>query len=180
MNKDKIIKDLKERNDKLKNQYELLEIRTNHLERQVENQKEIIKKQTEKIIPENHELHNRISKATGYIEELISDTKGIINAYNYEDKEETIERYIEDLETDIKHYEYLSNILRDEDTPKEEIQVLSRWYPPKEDKKIEKLDKEYAFQVSEDVVHGWTQNELIILDKINEIIDRLNGEDDEI
>lgn len=94
---------------------ESLEHQIEALEQQVENQKEIIKKQTEKIIPENHKLHNRISKATGYIEELISDTKGIINAYNYEDKEETIKRYIEDLETDIKYYEYLSNILRGED-----------------------------------------------------------------
>lgn len=32
MNKDKQIKDLKERNDKLKNQYQLQEIRLHHLE----------------------------------------------------------------------------------------------------------------------------------------------------
>lgn len=37
------------------------------LEQRIENQKEIIKKQTEKIIPENHELHNRISRVIEYI-----------------------------------------------------------------------------------------------------------------
>ena len=58
------------------------------------------------------ELRERIDKAIEYIEEIVSDTKGIIDTYNYEDKEETIKRYIEDLETDIKHYEYLLDILK--------------------------------------------------------------------
>lgn len=65
-----------------------------------------------RLSKENKELENKINKAIQYIEELISDTKGIINAYNYEDKENTIKRYIEDLETDIKNYEYLEYILR--------------------------------------------------------------------
>jgi chromosome segregation ATPase len=43
VNKDKTIKDLKERNDKLKNQYDLLEMRNYNLNNKVERQKEIIK-----------------------------------------------------------------------------------------------------------------------------------------
>jgi GH35 family endo-1,4-beta-xylanase len=56
-----------------------------------------------------------IKKAIKLLEELISDTKGIINDYNHEDKEETITRFVEDLKTDIKHYEHLEDILRGED-----------------------------------------------------------------
>lgn len=44
MNKDKIIKDLKERNDKLANQYRLRDIRCVHLERENERLKEIASK----------------------------------------------------------------------------------------------------------------------------------------
>ena len=44
MNKDKVIKDLKERNDKLKNQYQLQEIRLFHLEYVNQKQKEVIDK----------------------------------------------------------------------------------------------------------------------------------------
>jgi hypothetical protein len=78
----------------------------------------LIKNQEEQLKANDlmiNELINRIDKAIELLEELISDTKGIINAYNYEDKEETIKRYIEDLETDIKHYEHLLDILRGED-----------------------------------------------------------------
>lgn len=48
MNKDKIIKDLKERNDKLSNQYRLRDIRCVHLEK------------------ENIDLQNRIDKAKDF------------------------------------------------------------------------------------------------------------------
>lgn len=44
MNKDKIIKDLKERNDKLKHQYELQEIRLHSLEYKNNKQKELLDK----------------------------------------------------------------------------------------------------------------------------------------
>lgn len=74
MNIDKIIKNLKEQNRKLKNQYELQEVRlhslqykVDELKEQIENQAEIIRKQSEKIIPENIDLHNRINKALEYI-----------------------------------------------------------------------------------------------------------------
>ena len=49
MNKDKIIKDLKERNEKLSNQYRLRDIRCVHLE------------------SENEDLQQRIDKAIEYI-----------------------------------------------------------------------------------------------------------------
>lgn len=55
MNKDKIIKDLKE---------------------QIENQAEIIRKQSNKIIPENLDLHNRINKAIELIKNECLDTDG--------------------------------------------------------------------------------------------------------
>lgn len=45
MNKDKVIKDLKKQNDKLKNQYQLLEIR--HISLEMENQR--LKDKIEKI-----------------------------------------------------------------------------------------------------------------------------------
>ena len=51
MNKDKIIKDLKERNDKLSNQYRLRDIRCVHLEM------------------ENADLQQRIDNAKRYCEE---------------------------------------------------------------------------------------------------------------
>lgn len=47
MNKDKIIKDLKERNSKLKKQYELRDIRCCHLEQEIarlEKQMEVLEK----------------------------------------------------------------------------------------------------------------------------------------
>lgn len=56
-----------------------------------------------------------ITKAIEYINELIADTKGMLNDMKYQDKEETITRFVEDLKTDIKHYEHLENILRGED-----------------------------------------------------------------
>ena len=65
--------------------------------------------------PENHEYHNRIVKAIDYLEELISDTKGMIDNYNNEDKEQTIKRFIEDLKTDLEHYKYLQLLLRGEE-----------------------------------------------------------------
>ena len=43
------------------------------LEKQIENQAEIIRKQSDKIIPENFDLHNRIDKAIEYIEEKYYD-----------------------------------------------------------------------------------------------------------
>jgi hypothetical protein len=65
-----------------------------------------------------HELSvkdKRIDKAIEYINELIADTKGMLNDMKYQDKEETITRFVEDLKTDIKHYEHLEDILRGED-----------------------------------------------------------------
>lgn len=73
-----------------------------------------ILKLTEQVLPKNYEYHNRIVRALGYLEELISDTKGIIDSYNNEDKEQTIKRFIEDLKTDLEHYRYLQLLLRGE------------------------------------------------------------------
>lgn len=65
-----------------------------------------------------------------------------------------------------------------EDTPKEEIQVLSRWYPPKEDNKIEKLDNKIAY-CDGTYETRWNDSEMYIVDKINEIIDKVNGKDND-
>lgn len=78
------------------------------------NQSNSILKLTEQVLPENYEYHNRIVKAIDYLEELISDTKGMIDNYNNEDKEQTIKRFIEDLKTDLEHYKYLQLLLRGE------------------------------------------------------------------
>lgn len=58
MNKDKIIKDLKEKNRKLKNQYELQEVRLHSLQHKVDELEE-----------ENKRLNNIINKAIKYINE---------------------------------------------------------------------------------------------------------------
>jgi hypothetical protein len=58
-----------------------------------------------------------------------------------------------------------------EDTSKEEIQVIARWYPPTAYKKIAKIGK--LNQVSDNKQH---LNNYILRNKINEIIDRLNDE----
>lgn len=52
MNKDKVIKDLKERNDKLKNQYQIQEIRLHSLEYENKKYKELLDK-IKKILEEN-------------------------------------------------------------------------------------------------------------------------------
>jgi len=77
-----------------------------------------LKEEKDRVVSEREDLlasclfqDGIIKKAIYYVEELISDTKGMINNYNNEDKEQTIKRFIEDLETDIKHYEYLIKIL---------------------------------------------------------------------
>jgi len=69
----------------------------------------------DKIINREKNMQDRIDKAIEYIEELIADTKGMLNDMKYQDKEETITRFVEDLKTDIKHYEHLEDILRGED-----------------------------------------------------------------
>lgn len=98
MNKDKIIKDLKEKNRKLKNQYELQEVRlcssqhkVDELKEQIENQAEIIRKQSGKIIPENLDLHNRINKVLEYIDRMT-------RAIDYDDDELITWEHIIDIE----------------------------------------------------------------------------------
>ncbi len=88
---------------------------TNHL---VEYEELENKLKSMQASPENYEYHNRIAKAIDYLEELISDTKGMIDNYNNEDKEQTIKRFIEDLKTDLEHYKYLQLLLRGEDNGK--------------------------------------------------------------
>jgi len=70
-----------------------------------------------------------------------------------------------------------------EDTPKEEIQVLSRWYQPKENKKIEKLNlefddgfiKEHFIGSSVSYLSEYTTLKMLY-EKQCEIIDKINGE----
>lgn len=64
--------------------------------------------------------------------------------------------------------------------PLEEIQVLSRCYPPKEDEKIDKL--QYCMVDGCIVICGTRDIDeqlRIICESINEIIDKVNGEDNE-
>lgn len=61
--------------------------------------------------------------------------------------------------------QHILDILRGEN---DEVEIIED--TPKEDKKIEKLYGEPR--------HIYTENELYIVGKINEIIDRLNGEND--
>lgn len=63
----------------------------------------------------NKKLCKRIDKAIEYIEELISDTKGTLNDMRYCDKRVNITQFVEDLEDDIKHYEYAIGILKGEE-----------------------------------------------------------------
>jgi hypothetical protein len=72
-------------------------------------------KVVDKVNWENRLLKDRLSKAIEYINELIADTKGMLDDMKYQDKEETITRFVEDLEKDIKNYEHLEDILRGED-----------------------------------------------------------------
>jgi hypothetical protein len=72
-------------------------------------------KTLDKIIEENIVVRDRLSKAIEYINELIADTKGMLDDMKYQDKEETITRFVEDLEKDIKNYEHLEDILRGEE-----------------------------------------------------------------
>jgi len=70
-----------------------------------------------------------------------------------------------------------------EDTPKEEIQALSRWYQPKENKKIEKLNlefddgfiKEHFIGSSVSYLSEYTTLKMLY-EKQCEIIDKINGE----
>lgn len=66
MNKDKIIKDLKKRNAKLKNQNELKDIRCCHLEQENQKYKEVIDKISKhceiEINASNHYLENHSSQ----------------------------------------------------------------------------------------------------------------------
>lgn len=61
------------------------------------------------------ELENKINKAIEYTNELIADTKCMLDDMKYQDKEETITRFVEDLEKDIKNYEHQISILRGKD-----------------------------------------------------------------
>lgn len=80
MNKDKIIKDLKEKNRKLKNQYELQEIRLNNLQFKVDKLKEELEITQEKWEKDKQfykhrfedyiEYKNRIDKSIKYIEDF--------------------------------------------------------------------------------------------------------------
>lgn len=63
----------------------------------------------------NKVLYERIDKAIEYTNELIADTKCMLDDMKYQDKEETITRFVEDLEKDIKNYEHQISILRGDD-----------------------------------------------------------------
>ena len=62
MNKDKIIKDLKERNSKLKEQYELRDIRCCHLEQEIEKLKIIRSTCAFCNFYENNQKYNKIKE----------------------------------------------------------------------------------------------------------------------
>ena len=74
-----------------------------------------------------------------------------------------------------------------EDTPKVQVEMTQQEYneyldrklfTPKEDKKIEKLDDYIAF-CDGTYETRWSGTEMYIVDKLNEIIDRLNGKDND-
>ena len=69
MNNTKCIKDLKERNDKLKNQYELLEIRYEHNLAEMENYKRMLTD----AIKELGSCQFKIKKARDYIIDMYKD-----------------------------------------------------------------------------------------------------------
>ena len=76
MNKDKIIKDLKERNDKLANQYRLRDIRCVHLE--IENER--LQQENKQLKEENQKLYERLFKAR----KMIFDNYGVLDKYQIE------------------------------------------------------------------------------------------------
>ena len=90
MNKDKIIKDLKERNEKLSNQYRLRDIRCVHLERENKRLKEeymflqnASDEYEEKLLNREAELLDRIYKAQIFIQQNIRDIDYDTEEYDY-------------------------------------------------------------------------------------------------
>lgn len=86
------------------------------------------------------------------------------------------------------YYTYICKDLEDEDISylfdncfasdilNDEIEIIGD--TPKEDKKIEKLDDYIAF-CDGTYETRWSGTEMYIVDKLNEIIDRLNGKDND-
>ena len=77
MNKDKVIKDLKERNDKLQNQYMEEQARNFHLNNQVE--KLIQENEHLKNIINVYENSNDVTKMFMYTDEITQDTINKLN-----------------------------------------------------------------------------------------------------
>jgi hypothetical protein len=112
----------------------------------------------------------------------------------FEEKNKTFEDYNKDLNNQLDKLEEENKQLKEEnqavrniikknsipvkenyldyykDTPKEEIQVLSRWSPPRENKKIEKID------VSNFPKRNNSLKKTAL--KLNEIIDKINGDEE--
>ena len=85
MNYNKVIKDLKERNDKLQEQYRLRDIRCIHLEYENEMLKNDFEAQhelTKKYAEENQELKEKLSKIETLIINHNCDTGDIYYKYN--------------------------------------------------------------------------------------------------
>lgn len=86
MNKDKIIKDLKKRNDSLKMQYEYRNIRCIHLE--YENQR---------LQQENQQLKKQKDEVVEYVKKHFQDDEGIICKYVGDNACEINENFIDEL-----------------------------------------------------------------------------------
>ena len=89
---------------------------------------------------------------------------------------ERIYEYVEEtkwyLREDLK-----SELFIDKNKLNDEIEIIED--TPKEDKKIEKLDNNTVFYGGTFETR-WNDKERILVSKLNEIIDRLNGDSDEI
>jgi GH35 family endo-1,4-beta-xylanase len=77
-----------------------------------------LKEEKDRVVSEREDLlasclyqDDIIKKAIHYVEELISDTKGIINDYSYHKDEH--QKDIDLLKEDIEHYGYLISILKE-------------------------------------------------------------------
>ena len=83
MNKDKVIKDLKERNDSLNNQYRLRNIRCVYLENEVQEQKKEIER-LNGIIQIKQNRIDKLNKKLIRRDNIIEDLKAILKSKGYE------------------------------------------------------------------------------------------------
>ena len=123
MNKDKIIKDLKERNDKLSNQYRLRDIRCIHLEKENTDLQEKLAVVNEmnvanynkycEVLEENKRLKEEYmllqNASDEYEEKLLNREAELLDRI---DKAQIfIQQNIRDIDYDTEEYDYLMKIL---------------------------------------------------------------------